>query len=75
VCVGDPGVIDAQVVELGDDLIASRSIDNRIGALVVLEALRILSKKKSKAMVAAVAAPPPTRASPKSPSKRRSRAH
>ncbi|HSJ33099.1 MAG TPA: M42 family metallopeptidase [Longimicrobiales bacterium] len=53
--VGDPGVIDAQLVELGDDLIASRSIDNRIGAFVVLEALRILAKKKSKAMVAAVA--------------------
>jgi putative aminopeptidase FrvX len=53
--VGDPGVIDARLVELGDDLIASRSIDNRIGAFVVLEALRILAKKKSKAMVAAVA--------------------
>jgi putative aminopeptidase FrvX len=55
--VGDPGVIDAQLVELGGDLIASRSIDNRIGAFVVLEALRILSKKKKKggAMVAAVA--------------------
>ncbi|HEX2167345.1 MAG TPA: M42 family metallopeptidase [Longimicrobiales bacterium] len=53
--VGDPGVIDAQLVDLGDDLIASRSIDNRIGAFVVLEALRLLSKKKSKALVAAVA--------------------
>jgi endoglucanase len=53
--VGDPGVIDASLVELGDDLIASRSIDNRIGAFIVLEALRILSRKKSKAMVAAVA--------------------
>ena len=53
--VGDPGVIDAQVVDLGDELIASRSIDNRIGAFVVLEALRLLSKKRSKAMVAAVA--------------------
>ena len=53
--VGDPGVIDAQLVELGDELIASRSIDNRIGAFVVLEALRLLAKKKSKAMVAAVA--------------------
>ena len=53
--VGDPGVIDAQLVELGDELIASRSIDNRIGAFVVLEALRLLAKKKAKAMVAAVA--------------------
>lgn len=53
--VGDPGVIDAALVELDGDLIASRSIDNRIGAFIVLEALRILAKKKTKAMVAAVA--------------------
>lgn len=53
--VGDPGVIDARVVELGEGLIASRSIDNRIGAFVVLEALRLMAKKKTKAMVAAVA--------------------
>jgi endoglucanase len=53
--VGDPGVIDAKLLELGPDLIASRSIDNRIGAFIVLEALRLLSKKKPKAMVAAVA--------------------
>jgi putative aminopeptidase FrvX len=53
--VGDPGVIDATLVELDGDLIASRSIDNRIGAFIVLEALRILAKKKTKAMVAAVA--------------------
>jgi endoglucanase len=53
--VGDPGVIDSTLVQLTDDLIASRSVDNRIGAFVVLEALRILAKKKPKAMVAAVA--------------------
>ena len=53
--VGDAGVIDVQVVELGGDLIASRSVDNRIGAFVVLEALRLLSKKKAKASVTAVA--------------------
>ncbi|MGH7446149.1 MAG: M42 family metallopeptidase [Longimicrobiales bacterium] len=53
--VGDPGVIDATLLELGADLIASRSIDNRIGAFIVLEALRILATKKTKAMVAAVA--------------------
>jgi putative aminopeptidase FrvX len=53
--VGDPGVIDAKLVELGGDLIASRSIDNRIGAFIVLEAMRLLAKKKTKAMVAAVA--------------------
>jgi putative aminopeptidase FrvX len=55
--VGDPGVIDARLVELDDDLIASRSVDNRIGAFVVLEALRLLARKRKKmaAMVAAVA--------------------
>ena len=53
--VGDPGVIDSSLVQLSDDLIASRSVDNRIGAYVVLEALRMLAKKKPKAMVAAVA--------------------
>jgi len=41
--VGDPAVIDARLLELGGDLIASRSVDNRIGAFVVLEALRSLS--------------------------------
>jgi endoglucanase len=53
--VGDAGVIDAQLVQLSENLIASRSIDNRIGAFVVLEALRLLSRKKPKATVAAVA--------------------
>lgn len=42
--VGDPGVIDAGLVELGNGLIASRAIDNRIGAYVVLEAVRELGK-------------------------------
>ncbi|HEX2093447.1 MAG TPA: M42 family metallopeptidase [Longimicrobiaceae bacterium] len=40
--VGDPAVIDTGLVELGNSLIASRSIDNRIGAFVVLEALRLI---------------------------------
>jgi putative aminopeptidase FrvX len=53
--VGDPGVIDARLIELGDELIASRSIDNRIGAYVVLEALRLLADERPRAMVAAVA--------------------
>ena len=42
--VGDPAVIGAQMLELGGDLIASRAIDNRIGAFVVLETLRILAQ-------------------------------
>jgi len=53
--VGDPGVIDASLVRLGDGLIASRSVDNRIGAFVVLEALRLLGQSRPRAMVAAVA--------------------
>ena len=53
--VGDSGVIDSQLIELGSGRIASRSIDNRIGAFVVLEALRRLSKKKPAGDVTAVA--------------------
>ena len=41
--VGDAMVIDAAMVSLAGDRIASRAIDNRIGAYVVLEALRLLS--------------------------------
>ncbi|MGH7476425.1 MAG: M42 family metallopeptidase [Longimicrobiales bacterium] len=53
--VGDPGVIDAAVVELADGLIASRAIDNRIGAFVVLEALRLLAAEPAAARTTAVA--------------------
>jgi endoglucanase len=53
--VGDPGVIDQKLIELDDDLIVSRSIDNRIGAFVVLEALRLLADDRPQAQVAAVA--------------------
>jgi endoglucanase len=53
--VGDPGVIDARMIEMGDGVIASRSIDNRIGAFVVLEALRLLAEDRPIAAVAAVA--------------------
>ena len=47
--VGDPAVIAASVVDLPNRRIVSRSIDNRIGAYVVLEALRLLSRRKPKA--------------------------
>lgn len=53
--VGDPGVIDAHMVELDGDRIASRAIDNRIGAFVVLEALRLLADDPPAAQVSAVA--------------------
>jgi putative aminopeptidase FrvX len=53
--VGDAGVIDAKMVRLGEKLIASRAIDNRIGAYVVLEALRLLGEDRA-ALAAEVAA-------------------
>lgn len=53
--VGDPGVIDARAVELPNNRIVSRSIDNRIGAFVVLEALRRYAKNPGTATVVAVA--------------------
>jgi endoglucanase len=53
--VGDPAVIDAPLLELTEDLIASRAIDNRIGAFVVLEALRLLGEDRPSASVTAVA--------------------
>jgi putative aminopeptidase FrvX len=53
--VGDPCVLEAPVVELDEDLIVSRAIDNRIGAFVVLEALRLLAADPPAAAVTAVA--------------------
>jgi len=53
--VGDPMVLDAGMVRLAGDRIASRAIDNRIGAFVVLEALRLLSEDTPEAGVFAVA--------------------
>jgi len=43
--VGDVAVIDQDVVELPNGRIASRALDNRMGAFVVLEALRLLSEE------------------------------
>jgi endoglucanase len=54
--VGDAGVIDQDLVELPNGRIASRSVDNRMGAFVVLEALRLLSEAENlQAEVTAVA--------------------
>jgi putative aminopeptidase FrvX len=44
--VGDVGVLDQDLLELLNGRIASRSLDNRMGAFVVLEALRLLSEEK-----------------------------
>jgi putative aminopeptidase FrvX len=43
--VGDVGILDQALLELPNDRIASRSLDNRMGAFVVLEALRLLSEE------------------------------
>ena len=53
--VGDPGVLDARMLELPNDRIVSRSIDDRIGAFVVLEALRRYAERPGAAHVVAVA--------------------
>jgi putative aminopeptidase FrvX len=53
--IGDPGVLAAGVLEFPNGRLVSRSIDNRIGAFVVLEALRILSPNPPAASVTAVA--------------------
>src|SRR5690606_5336136 len=42
--VGDPGVLGSSVLELPNGRIVSRSLDNRIGSFVVLEALRLLAE-------------------------------
>lgn len=46
--VGDAGVLGAEVQEFPKGRIVSRSIDNRIGAYVVAEALRLVAKDKPK---------------------------
>lgn len=53
--VGDAGVLDAPLLELTNDRIVSRAIDDRIGAFVVLEALRRYAEQPGAARVVAVA--------------------
>jgi len=53
--VGDPMVLEAPMLQLAGDRIASRAIDDRVGAYVVLEALRLLSQELPEACVVAVA--------------------
>lgn len=55
--VGDPAVIAAQPVELANGRLASKAMDNRLGAYIVLEAARrVASEEASRWAVAAVAA-------------------
>jgi endoglucanase len=53
--IGDPGVLASSVLEFPNGRLVSRSIDNRIGSFVVLEALRLLAEKRPRATVRAVA--------------------
>jgi putative aminopeptidase FrvX len=53
--IGDPGVLAAGVIEFPNGRLVSRSIDNRIGAFVVLEALRLLASDRQQGSVTAVA--------------------
>jgi putative aminopeptidase FrvX len=53
--VGDPGVIDSRALDFPGERVVSRSIDDRIGAFAVLEALRRYSEKPGSARVVAAA--------------------
>jgi putative aminopeptidase FrvX len=53
--VGDPMVVSQRMVRLAGDRIASRAIDDRVGAFVVLEAIRMLSDDPPAACATAVA--------------------
>jgi endoglucanase len=53
--VGDAGVLDQPLLELPNGRIVSRAIDNRVGAFVVLEAVRRYAARPGAARVVAVA--------------------
>ena len=53
--VGDPGVVDSRTLVFPNHRIVSRSIDDRIGAFVVLEALHRYAERPGAARVVAVA--------------------
>jgi putative aminopeptidase FrvX len=53
--VGDPGVIDTRTIDFPHNRIVSRSIDDRIGAFTVLEALRRYAENPGRARVVAAA--------------------
>lgn len=53
--IGDPAVLDYGFAKLRNSLVVGRGFDDRVGAFVVLEAVRLLSAMKPKAAVYAVA--------------------
>ncbi|MBN2309260.1 MAG: M42 family metallopeptidase [Candidatus Hydrogenedentes bacterium] len=46
VAVGDPITIDAGFLPLRDNKIVARALDDRIGAFVIIEAMRLLARRK-----------------------------
>lgn len=56
VAVGDAAVVDVSFLQLTDDLVVSRSLDNRVGAFVALETLRLLAEDRPAVEVVALAA-------------------
>lgn len=53
--IGTVGVVKASLCELPNQRLVARGIDDRIGAFVVLETLRLLAQDRPQATVAAVA--------------------
>ena len=53
--VGDAGVIDSHAIDFPNNRLVSRSVDNRIGAFTVLEALRRYAQNPGPARVVAAA--------------------
>jgi putative aminopeptidase FrvX len=53
--IGDPGVLATGLVEFPNGRLVSRSIDNRIGAFVVLEAVRLLARDPARPAVSVTA--------------------
>ena len=53
--VGDPAVLDSRFVELTGDVCVARSMDNRVGAFVALEAARLVAQQRCAADLYAVA--------------------
>jgi tetrahedral aminopeptidase len=54
VAIGDPATIDVGFVELRDNKVVARGFDDRIGAFIVIEALRLIGKRALKCAVYAV---------------------
>jgi endoglucanase len=53
--IGDAAVIDSRYIELTGDICVARSMDNRVGAFVALEAARLIAVDRGAADVCAVA--------------------